>query len=209
MPGLYNFSMDGEREKLVLEKLREEERGIIMMTGLIRERVYEFLIKKKGYLEDDIEIDAPFDVETSRQKESCSVDFIVRAGGKRIVAIKCAVSALESVERHVLAFGRAAADVMIPFSVVTRSDYSRVLRTENGELISEDLSAIPDKSSAMRIADAELAKLSPEKAEKERRILLAFNVIDCGVPGACDSAPAGGQSKKKSSGQVIPLKFNR
>ncbi len=195
---------------MVLEKLREEERGIVMMTGFIRERVYEFLVREKGYLEEDIEIDAPFEVETSTQRERCSVDFIVRAGGKRIVAIKCAVSALESIERHVLAFSRVVEkNVMIPFSVVTRSDHSRVMRTENGELVSEDLAAIPDKSAATLIAGSWLAALPPERAEKERRILLAFNGLDCGVPGACGPGAAGVQQKKKTSGQIIPLKFNR
>ncbi|MDA8087478.1 MAG: type I restriction enzyme HsdR N-terminal domain-containing protein [Nitrospiraceae bacterium] len=203
--------MDSEKEKMILEKLREQERGVVMMTGLIRERVYDFLIKEKGYLDEDIEIDAPFEIETSRQKERCSVDFIVRAGGKRIIAIKCAVSALESIERHVLAFSRAMEDGLIPVAVVTRSDYSRVLRTESGDLISEDLSAIPDRSAAMLIAAGPgCAALSPERLEKERRILLAFNVIDCGVPGACSPDSANRQkSAGHPQGTIIPLRFNR
>ncbi len=192
---------------MVLEKLREHERGVVMMTGFIRERVYEFLVKQKGYAEEDIEIDAPFEIETSKQKERCSVDFIVKAGGKRITAIKCAVSALESIERHVLAFSRVMEGGIIPISVVTNSDYSRVLRTENGALISEDLLSIPDKAAAVQIASGpECITLSPERLEKERRILLAFNVIDCGVPGACCPDSAG---RQKSAGQVIPLRFKR
>ena len=202
--------MDSEREKMVLEKLREHERGVVMMTGLIRERVYEFLVKEKGYLDEDIEIDAPFEIRTSRQKDQCSVDFIVRVGGKRIVAIKCAVSSIESIERHVLAFSRAMEDGVIPFSVVTRADHSRVLSTETGALVSEDLSAIPGRSAALQIAAGPgCAALSPERLEKERRILLAFNVIDCGVPGACNPDPAGGQKKPGQPREsIIPLKFN-
>ncbi len=199
--------MDGEREKMVLEKLREQERGIIMMTGFIRENVYEFLVKEKGYSDEDIEIDVPFEVATDKQTEKCSVDFIVKAGGKRVVAIKCAVAALESIERHVLAFSRVV-DGTIPICVVTRSDYSRVLRTETGALISEDLSAVPDKSEAMLIAAGPgCAPLPPERLEKERRILLAFNVIDCGVSACGPCGPDAGK-KQKPAGQVIPLKFN-
>lgn len=180
--------MDEEkkREKMIAGKLREEERHTTMMTGFIRENVYEFLITKKGYREEDIEVDAPFEVfsPTTGQNEPCSLDFIVRIGERRIVAIRCALTALESIERHVLAFSRVTGG--IPISVVTSSDYSRVLKTETGELVSEDLSSIPDRSEAIIMAgNFSPLEISEERLRMERRILLAFNTLNCRLPGAC------------------------
>ncbi|MDA8325991.1 MAG: hypothetical protein M0033_07210 [Nitrospiraceae bacterium] len=177
-----------EREKMILDKLRDEERRSVMLTGFIRENVYEFLIKQKGFREDEIEVDAPFDVfsPTTGQNEQCSVDFIVRVGGLRILAIKCALSALESIERHVLAFSRVAGG--IPICVVTSSDYSRVLNTDTGELISEELSAVPDRPRAVAMGkNGEFRPLPvpEERLRMERRILLAFNALNCRLPGAC------------------------
>ena len=174
--------MDEEHEKMVVDKLRQEERHRVMMTGFIRENVYEFLIRQKGYREEEIEVDVPFEVCTERKKELCSVDFIVTAGGRRIAAIKCALTALESIERHALAFSRVAGG--IPISVVTSSDYSRVLDTETGRLVSEELAWIPDRAAAM---SGQLRPLSfpEERLRMERRILLAFNTLSCRLPGAC------------------------
>ncbi len=175
-----------EREKMILDKLRDEERKNVMMTGFIRENVYEFLTTRKGYQEQEIEVDVPFEVfsPTTGQNEQCSVDFIIKAGGRRIVAIKCALSALESIERHILAFSRVLGG--IPISVVTSSDYSRVLKTETGELVSEDLSVIPDRAQAISMAEQLCpAPIPEERLRMERRILLAFNTLSCRLPGTC------------------------
>ncbi len=168
--------MDEEHEKLIMEKVREEDRHSVMMTGFIRENVYEFLTRRKGYLEEEIEVDVPFEVSTEKKKEICSVDFIVLAGGRRIIAIKCALTALESFERHVLAFSRVAGG--IPISVVTSSDYSRVLDTETGRLLSEELAWIPDRAAATPERWRPLS-FPEERLRMERRILLAFNTLSC------------------------------
>lgn len=194
--------MDKEKEKKILDKLKEEERESVMMTGFIRERVFEFLTARKGYAETDIELDAPFVVETERARDTCSVDFIVSLGGKRLIAIKCAPSALESRERHILAFSRVMD--CIPFSVVTDSICARVLKTDTGELLSEDLSSLPGRSEALSMLENPGKEKKPsypeEKLKKERCILLAFNAIRCSVPNACPSGKGNGV-------KTIPLKF--
>ncbi|MDA8388601.1 MAG: hypothetical protein M0Z58_08080 [Nitrospiraceae bacterium] len=174
--------MDEDHEKMVLDKLLEEERRGVMLTGFIRENVYEFLTRRKGYREEEIEVDVPFEVSTEREKEVCSVDFIVKAAGRRIIAIKCALSALESIERHALAFSRVAGG--IPISVVTSSDYSRVLDTETGRLVSEELASIPDRAAALSEQFRPLS-IPEERLRMERRILLAFNTLACRLKGAC------------------------
>jgi hypothetical protein len=178
--------MDAERQKKIAEKLRDDERETLMLTGLIRERVYEFLVMKKGYAEDEIYVDMPVEVTSGGNCEACSVDFVVKVGGIPLVAIKCSPTALESHERHIVAFSRVAGN--IPFSVVTNSEYSRVLDASTGRLVSEDLSALPGRAQAVEmIKDMKPSPLPEEKLRKERCILLAFNALRCSVPDICPS----------------------
>ena len=184
--------MDEEHEKLVMEKVREEDRRSVMLTGFIRENVWEFLTTKKGYRDEDIEVDLPFEVSTERRKELCSVDFIVSAGGRKVAAIKCALTALESIERHALAFSRVAGG--IPISVVTCSDRSRVLDTKTGALLSEELAWIPDRDAAVSERWRPVP-MPEERLRMERRILLAFNTLSCPPDSACGLNPSSSGKK--------------
>lgn len=171
-----------DRERIIRERLKAEEALAGMLKAEIRKNVLETLIGEKGYLEEDIEVDRPFAVFSGGNAESVSVDFIVRLEGKRLIAIKCVPAALESRERHILAFGRSADARVIPLSVVTNGSYARVLDTETGRLIAEDFGAVPSKGDALEtFRGVEMKRHPEEKLVMERRILLAFECIACSI----------------------------
>lgn len=169
-----------DRMKLVKEKIKAEDAVHEMQTEGIRRRVFEFLKNTRGYSEEDIEIDARHEVEVSDAGSVTSVDFIISIKGKRLIAIKCSPSELESRERHILAFSRVVSPYQIPYSVITNGEDARILDTVSGRLISEGISSLPSKEELLgKIKDIEFRQYPPERLEREKRILLAFDAISC------------------------------
>lgn len=169
-----------DRQKLIEEKIGKAEARAVTSLALIRQIVREFLVHEKGYLDEDIEIDREFEIDLDGAKTPASVDYILRPGGKRFMAIKCSPGALESRERHVLAFSRVVDTYQIPLAAVTDGVQARVLDTLTGKLIAEGLDAVPDRSGASEILAArELMPYPAERLEREKRILLAFDTIKC------------------------------
>ncbi len=169
-----------DRRKLIEEKIGKAEARAATSLALIRQTVRAFLVHEKGYLDEDIEIDRKFEIDLDGAKTPTSVDYLLNLGGKRIMAIKCSPGALESRERHVLAFSRVVDKYQIPFAVVTDGLQARVLDSISGNLIAEGLDAVPDRSRASEILiSSELMPYPAERLEREKRILLAFDAIKC------------------------------
>jgi hypothetical protein len=168
-----------DRKELIRKKIQVEEEAERIATGDARELVGEFLRAKKGYLPEDIETDREFVVRTGSHEDTVSVDYIVRLKGKRYMAIKCSMS-LESRERHVVSFSRVADSVQIPYCVVTDGIKAYLIETVSGKKLSEEMDALPSREEAMGDMEAvEFEQYPPEKAEKEKRILLAFECTSC------------------------------
>jgi len=176
--------MDPEREKKVREKYLEEERGNIMRAGLIREQVYSLLIGK-GFYEEEIEVDPSLTVSDGKRTEECCVDFLLKPGGRGFAALICSPAALESSERHALAWGRLAGAM---YCIVTNGAGARVLKTDTGELLGDKLLDIPERNQAIfLLKDFTPAEYPEDRFLKERRILLAFNVTRCDFKDICPS----------------------
>ncbi len=112
--------------------------------------------------------------------EKTAVDYLIKINGKRLMAIKCSPGALESRERHLISFARVVDDYQIPYALVTDGSQARLLDTLTGKLVSEGLISIPEKGQAGEMVEtAKFIPYPPERMEKERRILLAFEAIKC------------------------------
>jgi|Deesub1362A_J573_1020465.scaffolds.fasta_scaffold00027_100 hypothetical protein len=170
-----------DREKLIMEKVRMADEAEMIQTEAIKQYVLEFLKTEKGYLPEDIEIDKKFQISVSDRVETASVDFIINLEGKRFMTVKCSL-ALDSRERHILAFSRVVDSYQIPLAVVTDGKEVRMIDTVSGKTISEDINSIPSRQEALsRIKDVEFREYPAEKMEKEKRILMAFECISCPV----------------------------
>lgn len=174
--------MQEERARLVAEKIRAEDERETLATKDAREIIGE-LLTQKGYLPGDLEIDREFSIRAGGREDTASVDYIVRLEGRRYMAVKCSM-ALESRERHVLAFGRVVDRYQIPYCVITDGLTARLMDTQSGKTLSEELDAIPSREEALRdIWTLEFRECPPERKAKETRILLAFECAACPKPG--------------------------
>ncbi|HXX58075.1 MAG TPA: type I restriction enzyme HsdR N-terminal domain-containing protein [Thermodesulfovibrionales bacterium] len=169
-----------DREKLIREKIGKTEERAVMSLSLIREIVLEYLLGEKGYSREEIETDRIFDITVDGRTERTAVDYLMKIGGKRFMAIKCSPGALESRERHLISFARVVDAYQIPYALVTDGFQARLLDTITGKLVSEGLDSIPEAAQARDVVKtAELIPYPAERMEKEKRILLAFESIKC------------------------------
>ena len=171
---------ESDRQKLIEEKVKQKEAEAVRSLELIRESVLDFLIRDRGYSEGDIEVDREFDISVDNEKIIASVDYIIKVNDKRFFAVKCSPGALESRERHLTAFARVVDTHQIPFAVVTDGLSARTMDSVSGKLLFDKLTLFPTKAEALRMFDAtKLIPYPPERMEREKRILLAFDTIKC------------------------------
>jgi hypothetical protein len=169
-----------DHQKLIREKIAETEARAVRDLGLIREMVADSLVHAKGYSDGDIETDTVFEIVIEHTKTPVSVDYILTLNNRRLMVIKCSPGALESRDRHLIAFARVGDAYQIPFAAVTDGLRARILDTKSGKLIAEGLDAIPGRAEALEmLASMEFVPCPAERLEREKRILLAFDAIKC------------------------------
>jgi hypothetical protein len=172
------MSDHSERQKKIMEKAKEQEEDEQYLTEAIRQVILKVLAEK-GYSPEDIETDRKFTIRVGDMEETVSTDFIIRLGGKRLIAIKCS-SALDTRERQIVSLSRVVDSHQIPLSVLTDGIVARLMDTVSGKTLSEDMDSLPSRQKALRLLeDTEFRAYPPERAEREKRILLAFESISC------------------------------
>jgi hypothetical protein len=174
------MSSEHQREKLAAEKARAMDEIERMQTETVREEMLRFLTEHRGYAPEDVEKDKEFRVGVAGCEETVSTDYIIKLRGKRFMAIKCAAGAVDSRERHIISFARVVDEYQIPYCLVTDGENTRVMDAVRGEVVSEDIYAVPRKEEALELfRKMELPPYPPEKLEREKRILLAFETVRC------------------------------
>ncbi len=171
------------REKKILAILdREVEAGEDLATSA-RKMVEYLLTEKKGYSRDEVRKNVVFEVVLGKETVCSSVDFLVTIEGKKAMVIKCASGSLSSRERQAVAAARLLGSPPVPIAVVADPANAEVLDTATGNVLGEGFGAIPIREQILTVlSDKEPKPLSPERIEKEKRILLAFDAIQCSVP---------------------------
>jgi len=169
-----------DRRKLIEEKILKRNENALKIHELIRDMVWNFLIHEKEYLEKDIGVDQNFEISVDDVMTSTAVDYLITLNGKRFMVIKCSPGAIESRERHLISFARVVDSYQIPYVMVTDGIKARILDAVSGKLVSEGLQSLPDRSRAVEILEStEFRPYPPERMEREKRILLAFDAIKC------------------------------
>lgn len=175
------------REKKILSILDQEIEEGKEMAAEARRIIEYLLLEKKGYQVDDVQKRPAFRVELGQEQAYSSVDFLVTVDGKKAMIIKCAAGSLASRERQAVAAARVISSPPVPLAVVADPVGAEVLDVVTGRVIGEGFGAIPIKEEMRRmLAVAEAKPLSPDRLEKEKRILLAFDAIKCCVPQGAD-----------------------
>jgi hypothetical protein len=171
------------REKKILSILEQELEDGESLVAEARNMISYLLIEKKGYLPEDIEKKVVFAVKVGQETAYSSVDFLVSVKGKKAMVIKCVAGSLSSRERQVVAAARLIGAPPVLVAVVADPVNAEVLDVGTGKLVGEGFGAIPIKDQMIQMISEDASHLlSPERLEKEKRILLAFDAIRCSVP---------------------------
>jgi hypothetical protein len=179
------------REKKIQSILEQELEDGESLAGEARKMVFYLLVEKNGYLPEDIEKKVVFEVKLGQETAYSSVDFLISIAGKKAMVIKCAAGSLSSRERQALAAARLIGSTPVPVAVVADPVNAEVLDVATGEVVGEGFGAIPVRDRIVQlISEYSFTPLSPERLEKEKRILLAFDAIRCCVPQGKDGGVA-------------------
>ena len=179
------------REKKILSLLEQEITEGEEMAGAVRHIAEQMLLKGKGYDPADIGKDIAFDVTLGAETVRSKVDFLVSVEGRAAMVIKCAAGSLSSRERHVIAAARVLGPLPIPVAVVMDPMGAVVLDSATGKVTGEGFDAIPAKPELIAMLSARETKPIPAgKLEREKRVLLAFDAIQCCIPKGADGGVA-------------------
>jgi len=170
------------KEEAMEALIKKESDAAETELSAVRRDIEKFLFEKKGYTATEVEKDREFEVLIGDERCKSRIDIVISIDGKRLILIKCSVGALVSRERQAVACARVLDSYQIPFAVVTDAVDAIVLDAVTGKVISEGIASIPSRSELIELfGRSEFKKLPPERAEKEKRILLAFDSIKCTI----------------------------
>lgn len=147
-----------------------------------RQAFERILVELKGFSKDDIEVDVPLNLVVAGEVYNSRVDLVVSAGGRRMMAVKCAAGSLGSREREILAAARLLESSQIPVSIVTDGREVVVLETASGEKIGEGADAIPSREKLSQLASETVPAPFPEKRiEREKLIFRTYDMENVNI----------------------------
>ncbi len=178
---------DPIRQQKILSILDQEIQDGENLAAEARKLIGYLLREKKGYQPEDVQKNVVFEVQLGRETAYSSVDFLVSLEGRKAMVIKCSSGSLSSRERQAVAAARVVSSPPVPIAVVADPENAEVLDVATGKVTGEGFGAIPVKEQLLRVlSETESRPLSPERIEKEKRILLAFDAIKCCLPQGAD-----------------------
>jgi len=190
--------LDPVRQQKIQAILDQEIADGEGLAAEARKMIGYLLLEKKGYLPEDVRKHVAFEVRLGTETAYSHVDFLVSVNGQQAMAIKCAAGSISSRERQIVAAARLLGPFPVPIAVVADPVHAEVLDVRTGKVIGEGFGAIPVRDQLLRIlAESEQKALATEKIEKEKRILLAFDAIQCCVPQGVDGGVQLGEGGKK------------
>jgi len=179
------------REKKILTILKQEIEDGEEMAAVVKHIAERMLFGEKGYADTDIRKDVVFDVTIGGEVAQSSVDFLVSLDNRKAMVVKCAAGSLSSRERHVVAAARVLDSRPVPVAMVMDPMSAVVLDAITGKVIGEGFESIPTKEQLITmVAGRDVKPLAPEKLEREKRVLLAFDAIRCCVPQGANGGVA-------------------
>jgi len=147
-----------------------------------RQAFERILVELKGFSKEDIEVDVPLNLVVAGKPYSSRVDLVVSAGGRRMMAVKCAAGSLGSREREILAAARLLEDCQIPVSIVTDGRDAAVLDTVTGENTGEGVDAGPPKAALLKASkEVERVPFPENRREREKLIFRTYDIENVNV----------------------------
>jgi len=147
-----------------------------------RQQVERYLVEQKGYRREEVKVDAPIDVEIDGEVYRSSVDLIVQLEGRPLMAVKCAAGSLGSREREIVSAARLYGTSPLPLAVVSDGSGATVLDAATGKKKGDGLAAIPTRSQAVNLAQAEpLPPVAPDRLAREKLVFRSYDSMNVNV----------------------------
>jgi len=164
----------GKRE--YIDSLPEQQALTQVQAGVV-----DFLLNTKGYDPADLRVNHTAGLTLADGKTfQTTADILIVIAERPVLFVKCSMSSLASWDRHAVAFCRVGTGGQIPFAVVTDGTDVRLISGLDGSVSEGTLDVIPSRQEVLQvIAATTVTRYPAEKAERERRILFAFDAIRC------------------------------
>jgi hypothetical protein len=147
-----------------------------------RQKVEQYLVEVKGYQCEDVIVDAPIAVEIDGELYRSTVDLVVQVKHRPLIAVKCAAGSLGSREREIISAARLYGTSSLPLAVVSDGSSATLLDAVTGNKIGDGLAAIPNRSEALILAQADpLPPIAPDRLAKERLIFRSYDSMNVNV----------------------------
>ena len=147
-----------------------------------RQKISEMMVNDLGYLKLDLEPRLFIETLFTRNFVRSTIDLTVNISGKQFMIIRYGPGSLVSRERSALAAARLLnSSYRIPLAVVTNGRDALLLDTITAKVIDEGMVCIPSREKAVQLLPSLvfLPPQDPEKQDRERRILNAFDLERC------------------------------
>jgi hypothetical protein len=167
---------------LILGQLTDYISGRILDDTLderYRQRLGRLLVEEKGFAKSEITSRYELKFKVDHRCARLRVTYIVTLGRHIGMILHFGPGSLVTRHRPVLAMARLVTGYQVPVVVVTNGDQADVLEGGSGRRVTSGLEMIPDRDQLAAICDQwSWPSISKERANKEARILMAFEVDD-------------------------------
>ncbi len=154
----------------------------------LRQKIAGILVNDLGYEKKEIVPRLKIETMFNSTFVVSKIDFAIRLEGRIFMIIRYGPGSLVTRERPAIAAARVLVpDYRIPLALVTNGRDAELLDTVSKKVINTGMSAIPAKKEAMKIIGglSFLPGLDKKDAEREKRILNAFDLEICCAGGPC------------------------
>jgi len=147
-----------------------------------RQAVERYLVEQKGFLKENLEIDAPLEIDIRGETYRASVDIVVAAAGRRLMAIKCAAGSLGSREKEILSAAKLLERYQLPLSVVSDGKTAIVIDTLSGKTLGEGLLAIPSREDlSNRFQEDDFQPVPENRLEQVKLVFRSYDSMNVNV----------------------------
>lgn len=142
-----------------------------------RQQIGRYLVRTKGYAKHSITSRYELTFEVDGRCARLLITYTVALGQRIGMIVQYGPGSLVTRHRPALAMSRLVANYQIPLAVVTNGEQADILDGDSGRRIGTGLEAIPNRDQLTGICSRRIwATITEVRAEKESRILMAFEV---------------------------------
>jgi hypothetical protein len=145
------------------------------------QKIAHLLVDHKGYAKKEISPRRMLSVRAGTKSARVPITYTVELDGFIGMLIQYGPGSLVTRHRPALAMSRLVAAYQVPVVVVTNGEQADILEGASAKVRAHGLDSIPERAGlqqAIQLARSRGISISGQKAEKEARIVMAYEVDD-------------------------------